>query len=324
LLAAAGALVIAAVVVGAVYAFRGSGRPIVAQPNSVAVIDPASNKIVGVVPVGSTPRGVAVGRQAVWVANSADGTVSQIDINKLRVIKTVGIGLQATDVVVANGRAWVATGIDNSVVPIDERSGGVQEAIHLSRDRTASAYALAVGAGALWAASGARLLKIDLGTGTIVSDRRPSCCIGIHDVAVGEGAVWIADTSEEVLRVSPYGNGVTGRGRLGVIPTAVKAGYGAVWLAVPDPNVNRPLGALWRVDPQTVRVTHTISVGKSVSYLASLDLALGAGSLWISNFDAGTLVRVDPKTLTVVATIHIGNNPSGVAVGAGRVWVTVS
>jgi YVTN family beta-propeller protein len=36
------------------------------------------------------------------------------------------------------------------------------------------------------------------------------------------------------------------------------------------------------------------------------------------------LVRVDPKTLTVVATIHIGNNPSGVAVGAGRVWVTVS
>jgi YVTN family beta-propeller protein len=259
------------------------------------------------------------------VANSAEGTVSQIDIKKLRVIRTIGIGAQATDIVEANRRAWVTTGIDNSVVPIDARSGGVHEAIHLSRDPSASAFAVTVGAGALWVVSGDQLLKIDLASGTVVPVPELGstlCCHGLHDVAFGEGAIWLADVSERVIRVSPSGNGVTGSTELGGIPAAVTTGYGAVWLALPDPT--RPLAALWRVDPQTVRVTQTITLGTSNAYQATLDIASGAGSLWITNFDAGTLERVDPKTLTVIAIIDIGNHPSGVTFGAGRVWVTVS
>jgi YVTN family beta-propeller protein len=115
---------------------------------------------------------------------------------------------------------------------------------------------------------------------------------------------------------------VTGSRELGVIPTAVATGYGAVWLGVPDPN--RPYAALWEVDPHTVRVTHTITIGKVEGFLLSVDVAIGAGSVWVTNYEAGTLTRVDPKTFTVVTTIDIGNHPSGVTFGAGRVWVTVS
>jgi YVTN family beta-propeller protein len=36
----------------------------------------------------------------------------------------------------------------------------------------------------------------------------------------------------------------------------------------------------------------------------------------------GRLVRIDPKTNSVVATASMGQDPSGIAVGAGRVWMT--
>jgi YVTN family beta-propeller protein len=329
-LAVGGAVLVAGLVVGAVYAFGGSDRPLLAYPNSLAVIDPANNKVVRVVPVGDTPRGVAVGRHAVWVANSADGTISKLEIDTLRVIKTIGIGAHATEIVESSGRAWVVTGLDNSLVPIDARSGGVHPAIPLSRDRTASAYAVATGAGSLWASSGDRLLEIDPVTGTIVSSRHvgaghegaAGCCFSIHDLDFGDGAVWVADASETLARVSPHGGRVTGSTQLGVIPAAVKVGYGAVWVGLPDPN--RPVLALWRVDPRTVRVTQTITLGRQNNYLASMDVALGAGSVWVTNYDEGTLMRVDPNSLDVIAKIKIGGHPYGITVGAGRVWVTVS
>jgi YVTN family beta-propeller protein len=189
---------------------------------------------------------------------------------------------------------------------------------------------VATGAGSLWASSGDRLLEIDPVTGTIVSSRHvgaghegaAGCCFSIHDLDFGDGAVWVADASETLARVSPHGGRVTGSTQLGVIPAAVKVGYGAVWVGLPDPN--RPVLALWRVDPRTVRVTQTITLGSSNKYLASLDVALGAGSVWVTNYDDGTLMRVDPNSLDVIAKIKIGGHPYGITVGAGRVWVTVS
>ena len=83
-------------------AFSGSATPVVLQ-NSLVVVDPSRNRIVDVVPVGHTPRGVAVGRDYVWVANSADGTISQIGKKSLKIVQTIGLGEQATDLVKAPG-----------------------------------------------------------------------------------------------------------------------------------------------------------------------------------------------------------------------------
>jgi DNA-binding SARP family transcriptional activator/ABC-type transport system substrate-binding protein/streptogramin lyase len=47
----------------------------------------------------------------------------------------------------------------------------------------------------------------------------------------------------------------------------------------------------------------------------------GAGSLWSVSSD-GQLVRIDPRTGAVVATIGLGVEPSGMAFGAGSLWVT--
>jgi len=50
-------------------------------------------------------------------------------------------------------------------------------------------------------------------------------------------------------------------------------------------------------------------------------VAIGAGSVWVANLDDRTLSRIDPNTRSPVGTITLGATPTGIAVGAGAVWV---
>jgi DNA-binding beta-propeller fold protein YncE len=50
-------------------------------------------------------------------------------------------------------------------------------------------------------------------------------------------------------------------------------------------------------------------------------LALGAGSLWVADGLDETLLRIDPNRRRVVKTIGIGFSPDAVTVGEGTVWV---
>ena len=53
-------------------------------------------------------------------------------------------------------------------------------------------------------------------------------------------------------------------------------------------------------------------------------IAVGEGSIWVTNADEGTVSRIDAKRRTVVQTIDVGNGPEGIAVGGGFVWVANS
>jgi DNA-binding SARP family transcriptional activator len=117
LLALLGVLLLSAAIAGIVRATGGdSGSSILATMNSLAVVDPHSDRVIKVIPIGATPRGVTVGAHSVWTANAGEATVSQIDPKELRVVQTLGLGLVATDLVEARGVLWVATGSDNNIV----------------------------------------------------------------------------------------------------------------------------------------------------------------------------------------------------------------
>jgi YVTN family beta-propeller protein len=51
-------------------------------------------------------------------------------------------------------------------------------------------------------------------------------------------------------------------------------------------------------------------------------IAAGAGAIWVANTLDMTLSRLDPATRRVVATIGVDDAPRGVAVKGGAVWVT--
>jgi YVTN family beta-propeller protein len=284
---AAAALLVA--IVGAVSAIvalaGGSGRgTLSAAPDSIAVIDPKSNRLVDTVPMGSTPIEVAVGEGAVWVVNSQDGTLSRIDPGTRKVTRTIGLGTPASDVAVGFGSVWVANGTACSLTRVDPRTGAPAETLHqLSEQPLVSPAALGVatGEGSLWLTSGTeRVLRIDPATGrTIATIPVPA---GPLAVGVGEGAVWIGSLARRVSRIAPRTNEVTASVPVGDEAEGIAAGVGAVWAAVccdsgggstrrptcsPGPSASVLHPACDRHDPRRAR---------------SVDVAVGYGAVWVA------------------------------------------
>jgi class 3 adenylate cyclase len=73
--------VVAAAVAIPVFALGqgGSGSGVTVQENSVAVIDPGSNRVTGGIAVGARPGSISFGSGSLWVANRDDQSVSRID-----------------------------------------------------------------------------------------------------------------------------------------------------------------------------------------------------------------------------------------------------
>jgi YVTN family beta-propeller protein len=52
------------------------------------------------------------------------------------------------------------------------------------------------------------------------------------------------------------------------------------------------------------------------------EVAIGDGSVWVSNTDDGTVTRIDPSSNEVVAEVSVGGTPGDLAVaGDGSLWV---
>jgi YVTN family beta-propeller protein len=49
-------------------------------------------------------------------------------------------------------------------------------------------------------------------------------------------------------------------------------------------------------------------------------VAVGAGAVWVACSLDGTVARIDPRTNRVAATISVPGHPRDVAVGEGSVW----
>src|SRR5919109_906709 len=167
-------------------------------PDSVAVIDEQSSRVVGHVLVGRRPVAVAIGHGSVWVANADDGTVSRIDPDRHEVIRTIGIGAPAIDLAVATDAVWVANGSDGTVSRIDPSADAVVETIDLRGSRELiwnPTYAVDADDDSVWVAAGPRhVLRIDPAT------NEPSAIIDVGrvpvGVALGGEALWVVTAAE--------------------------------------------------------------------------------------------------------------------------------
>ncbi len=136
-------------------------------------------------------------------------------------------------------------------------------------------------------------------------------------LAVGLDSVWVLDKdSPQLLRIDPNVGRVVDKFPLpfagtGYFPAGVAVGDGSVWAAYDSP------GQLVRMDPVSGRVVKSIEIGSPTA------IAYGSDAVWIGGpYDGVT--RVDPSTNTVRQREHLPNTVTGLAVGDGYVWATIS
>jgi YVTN family beta-propeller protein len=73
------------------------------------------------------------------------------------------------------------------------------------------------------------------------------------------------------------------------------------------------------IDASSNRLVAEVPVGNGPT-----SVAVGEGSVWVTNARDRSVSRIDPPTRSVLQRIDVGGDPSGIVVGAGAVWVANS
>jgi DNA-binding SARP family transcriptional activator/streptogramin lyase len=312
-------VLLAGAVFAAVVTLSQDDATVLAKQNSLALIDPAHNRVVDVVPLGTVPRGVGVSPAGVWISNPRNGTVTWLNPRTHKIIQTIGLGAGAIDVATGAGGVWIVTGNDDTLIHLDARTGGLQETIQLPKDDVSSpAWSVAFGGGVVWASSGGLVVKVKPASGSVIF--KNNCCPRPFDIAYGFGSLWVADFGTHVGVVSGTTGTTTDVLDVGLYTDSVVTGYGFVWVTVTDNRGQH--AALLKIDPVTRRTLQTIPLDPpEQSHSVPLGLLAGEGSMWVADGQMGDVLRIDPVSGTI-KRIRVGGRPWGLALDAGRLWVT--
>src|SRR5262245_8934982 len=314
---AAVALVLAALVAAATAALVRGDASVDVLPNSVAVIDPNSGRVVDAVSVGTLPGPITSGAGSVWVGNrGADRTVTRIDSRNRDVLGTITLDRRTpTGLAFGFGYVWVAHGRSGQLSRIDPQFGVASSPIDVGGTAFGSPNgSVAVGPGSVWAIFGdSSLARIEPAEGRVAERTRAGTAPA--GIVVGSGSVWVSNSGDaEVGRYSPaaFTEAPLRTFPVGGRPWGIAAGEGAIWVANSDDD------SVTRIDPASGR-TEPIPVGRGPTAVA-----VGAHAVWVANTAAGTVSRIDPATNEVVREIELGNAPAGIEYADGFIWVTVA
>jgi peptide/nickel transport system substrate-binding protein len=133
------------------------------------------------------------------------------------------------------------------------------------------------------------------------------------DVAVGNGSVWVTNSADDsVTQIGARSRRVAGSVSPGVAFGGLGVGRSGVWVA----DTQRPAARV--IDP-TFRAARSVPLATN-SAPSARAVAAADDAVWIAG-SAG-VTRVDPRTETTVAHVPVGNEPNGVAIGEGAVWIS--
>ena len=303
---------LAVATVAVVAALRDGEAPLLAPPNSVAVIDPKSNRVTDVIAVGTRPGPIAAGSGAVWTGNLDDKTLTRIDPAARRMIGTTTLAATPTGVAAAFAAVWVAHGLTGQISRVDPQLGGIRQFAAAGTRQRSVVGAVAPGSESVWAVFGdATLARVNPRTTAVertFAGSRPTA------VAEGGGGLWVVSSGDStVYRFNPatFLAGPIGRTSVGRRSTGIAYGHDAVWVTSSGDNL------VTRIDPGT-NSPRQIPVGEE-----PVAVAVDNEAVWVANAGDGTVSRIDPASAKVVETIEVGGSPAGIAAAHGLVWVTV-
>jgi virginiamycin B lyase len=254
---------------------------------TVSRIDPASNRVVATITgvptsrVRSTRRSyprITAAAGAVWVAN--DLTTARIDPASNRVTATWPVGPGTGELLITQDALWISQD-DGTVLRVDPATGRPVASVRVASGAGLMSSGLASLDGAVWASTGAGVMRIDPRT------NRPGPPIEVGLVPAGglaaaAGSLWLAMDDGTVLRIDPASRRVTARVAVGGRPFAVAASDAGVFVTDQDAAL------ITRIDPATNRVAGRIPIP------AWSAIAVGAGAGWAADAQANAVFRIDP------------------------------
>jgi class 3 adenylate cyclase/streptogramin lyase len=313
LIAAAAVLVLG--VLAGVLLTRGGDAP-TAVVNSVVLVGDAGD-LIDVVSVGTGPQTMDVDGDTLWVANTLDRTIQQVDLSAGTAEPAEGGLLHGpTTIVTGDGLVWVGTSLasEGSLSRVDPSQPNSAQTVDLG----APVNGLAFGSGALWATNrdGSQLFKLDPGTGEVMNRYPLPEGSEPTGIAISADAVWVAlHGTGEIVRVDPAtGEVVTTIPSASGAPDQVAVGGGFVWVTVGEGD------AVLRIDPATDSAFTIEAVGDGPAGIAASE-----GRVWVANSLDGSVVRIDPARGEVVdvVTLRKDVSPQAVEITPEGVWVSL-
>jgi serine/threonine-protein kinase len=343
LLAALGILVVTAAILAAFFATRGAGGhaapPVpVVRGDSIARIDPKTNRVSRVIDVGWDPMAAAVGGRSVWSYNNGDLSVSEIDARTNTVrkrtavrVRPVSFSLLVGPFLVADAEAAWLVGLDGQGRPVLTKfpSGG-GEARRYRLDR--KPLAVAVGQGGVWvvgrSARDNQVLQVDPATGEVTRRVVLPHSARIDSLDTGLGFVWAGSSSTAtVYRIDPRSATLAGRIDVGTRSGRPEVEFGRLWIGVSDGG-----GGTLLINARTLETDIQLNCCELSDGYDAVDRY---GSTWTTDWWTGTIERWNGHNYQITATIRITDPPfyapgshglclTSLAAGAGGIWVTLA
>lgn len=283
-------------------------RPGVAiRADSVAEFDDGADALLADVPVGAAPGPITVDGGYVWVAQTAQHTVTAISEKEAQPATTYGLPIGPTRLSPGPGAVWVSLGFDGRLARI----------LIASQERTSPFFpdgpihgfiATVATGGTLWVAtSDGRLAQLD--SRSMQIRRTLQLGASARDILVDHGTAWSIDRAGPILRRTPL-NGV-GSERIPLAGNvwSIEAGFGSIWAITTSPN------RLVRLS-DTGKIQHQYPVAG-----AATSLCVGSKMVWVAVHSSGMLIRHDPTGARPPAVFDLGLPIGGIACDGQRVWI---
>jgi len=251
---------------------------------------------------GVDPRGIAFDGQHIWTTNSADDTVTRIDV-ETGARADFPVGQYPFGIVFDGEWVWVANRDGNSVSRIDPASGASNE-----YGGFAGPYGVGFDGQKIWVTNSQwdtvstvnRTTGAKIATYTSLFDPFAFAFDGEH--------MWVTNWQGDTVSRFDIQDGTRVDVTVGLEPYGIVFDGTAIWVT------NWESSTLSRVDVDALTVTTYPTA------FSPRGIGFDGRCLWVSSYATGQISRVDPAT-GEHATSPIGSAPRGIAFDGEHIWV---
>ena len=261
------------------------------------------------VTVGGGPQGLTFGSGSLWVGDPDTNTIIRVDPVALSVTATITGVNGDSPLHYAFGSVWIDA--SNSVSRIDPATNTVVATIAMgSADHQITSDSTDV-----WVTNriGSTAKRIDPTTNTVTATLTPSLP---RAIAVGFGSIWIATSSDQILRYDASTLAFTTAINMasGEDANTLRCVFGSVWATTS--RFSSPRLSVIEIDPASNTIVSRIRTSGDQGGTTMTDDGSG---IWYTQTNPAAIRRVDPTTVLITddlqsagigfdCTVDDGNN----------------